>query len=107
VSVVYSRSFISQAGGSGDWTYDVPAGYTAIIRDIDIYWGSQATPPSGRVLGNAGQAFATWQGAILAPNIMNWRGRHVIAGPGVVTVRVDNGNADISVSGYLLVTDGP
>jgi hypothetical protein len=107
MAAVYSHSFFSAAGVTGSPTFSVPNGYVGIVRDVDVFWGSQLVPPSGRVLGAAGQAFAIWQGAIAAPNIMSWRGRHVAVGPCDLTVSVDVGDADVSVSGYLLVNDGP
>jgi len=102
MSTLYSVSFLALEESTDVTPVGVPAGETWVIRDIDVYWGNQIEAPTGRILGSAGQAFAIWQGAVLAPNVMSWRGRHVITGPGTLTASVDVGNADISISGYRL-----
>jgi hypothetical protein len=102
MSQVYSTSLIAEKELTGTATYGVPSGYVLVVVAIDVYWGSEVFVPSGRVLGAAGQVFAVWQGAALAANIMQWRGRHVMNAGETLTVSVDNGNADVSVSGYLL-----
>jgi hypothetical protein len=98
---------MGEQGLTGTKSYVVPTGYTLVVRDIDIAWGSEAFVPFGRVLGDGGQAFAIWNGAALAANIMSWRGRHVMTEGQTLTVSVDNGNADVSVSGYLLLGSPP
>jgi hypothetical protein len=102
VAQVYSTAFLEAQGETGSLVYTVPPAMIIVVRQISVFWGNQAVAPGGRVLGGAGQAFWSWAGAVFAPNNAQWVGRHVITAGHTLTVTVDNGNSDISVSGYLL-----
>lgn len=102
MSSIYSVSVVAAKEATSVPDYVVPVGFVLVVVDIDVYWGNQIVPPTGRVLGAAGQAFWSWAGSILAPNHAQWRGRHVITAPGHLSVAVDGGNIDVSIAGYLL-----
>lgn len=102
MSSVYSTPFIYVTGLDGATTYTVPDGYTAIVRDCDVFMGSQVLGAVLQLLGAAGQCFFYVSSDPLTPVWVPWRGRHVLSAGDTFTASVTTGNADVSVSGYLL-----
>lgn len=84
-------------------TYLVPPGFTLIIRDIDVYFGSAISVRTVYARGSATQVF--WQ-ATVDINLAGWRqwtGRQVIeAGETFDVFATDV--FDVTASGYLLAS---
>lgn len=99
---LYSRVLISSAGITGTGTFAVPAGFTVVVRDIDVVAGISV---GGLVIAYAGDGakFAANQfGTVsLDYTLWSWRGRQVIPGPDVFSITTDFA-CDIRSSGYLL-----
>lgn len=102
MSSVYSTPFIYVPALAGTNYYIVPDGYTAVVRDCDVFMGSQVLGAVFKLLGAAGQCFFYVSSEPLTPVWVPWRGRHVLSAGDTLTASVTTGNADVSVSGYLL-----
>lgn len=99
---VYSTQFFLgtvTAGGSTP-IYTVPAGYTAVIRDIELeqYGGALA---NGRIeiVGFAGIYSYTPSGLLLPAQ---WTGRAVMTPAQVLSLTLTGGDWAALISGYLL-----
>lgn len=103
--LVYSVRFISgniPAPGGGLF-YTVPAGYRAVVRDLDVAY--QTTGGSTQVefaiagvtfFGNAQNSSALWVA-------VQWRGRQIANAGDQIGVGVSGDSSSVAVSGYLLV----
>lgn len=88
-------------GLNGTAVYTVPAGFVAVLRDLDAYFGGDIAPQNMFLHGPAGQAI-WWNGwTVLIAGVAQWRGRQVIQGGESFDVTTD-APMDVSVSGYLL-----
>jgi hypothetical protein len=101
VGSVYSERFFLEQGLTGSASITVDNGYRLIIRDISGYFGSQATAPSVTIDINGAKIFEA-DTPPLALTPFHWEGRAVANEGDVITVAMQNGNCDISVSGYRL-----
>jgi hypothetical protein len=101
---VYSTQFVTLgvAVAPYEYEYSVPAGYLAIIRDVDVFWRPTTLGGALTILNQVTAAIwystnaentAQWQG---------WRGRQVIPAAGTFAVNILAGTCDVTVSGYLL-----
>jgi hypothetical protein len=98
---VYSTRFLAWAADESPPPYEVPTGYVAIVRDIDIYSGGGAMI-NWQVAVNGIAKFAAGQFTILAlAQTAQWRGRQVVRAGEFLVVSAD-GAIDGMVSGYLL-----
>lgn len=110
MAALYSYSFIRAHGGAGG-SYEVPAGYRAVIRCITAFCGSTLTPEAAQVtLGHSSCTIALlnfYAGLDSEGNNSQvWNGRCVVEA--LDTIIVSSGpDVDVTVSGYLLVDDGP
>lgn len=100
---VYSVRFISDYAATVSGSYTVPAGYRAIVRDVDAYNapGGADTDYVFVYVNEVGGAFM-YQHFAGVPWV-GWRGRQVVNEGETITV---GGNSEslqsIMVSGYLL-----
>ena len=104
MATVYSNRLIEEKGLSGPATFVVPAGYIAVIRDLDVYYGNQLFPAYARLIGAANQKLWSVSNSIGSESYAQWRGRQVFLAGETITVSVDEGGeADVTLSGYLLI----
>lgn len=99
---VYSTRFFALHGANGTFVYIVPAGRTAVVRDVDFYNGGGLSPAYYFLQGSAGQAIDYFQSPDLVAHTHQWRGRQVYNAGESITVQSSQ-PSDITVSGYLLV----
>ena len=102
MATVYSNRFIGAQGLSGSADYYVPAGHVAVVWCATVFHGIEASAIQLRFLAPAPIAFQVYQdvGASAAADI--WEGRVVLYPGELLQVIADAGNADVTVSGYLL-----
>lgn len=98
---VFSTSFLQQQGMYPSATYAVPAGFRAVVRDIELYWNGPSLDTSVHFIGDQGQ---TWFFDLFTVSSgQRWgsfTGR-VVLDLGF-SITSDNDPVDVSVSGYLL-----
>jgi hypothetical protein len=98
---VYSQRFIQEAGLNGSSSYVVPAGFKAVLRDLDVYNGAGGTA-SVFLQGALGQAIWVHRWALGdGASPQDWHGRQVLETGESVTIRTDV-PMDVTLSGYLL-----
>jgi len=78
----------------------VPAGFVAVVRDVDVYYGGPSAV-GVVVLGSASQVFwqASW--SLAQSGWRGFRGRQVLYAEELLQIVPDD-TMDISASGYLL-----
>lgn len=101
---LYSTQFISAMSLTGTASYTVPAGSTAVVHSIQVFMGSQATEAGGSLRGTAGQRVFPFSTEPLSGAYFNESLKAVYEGPVDIEVVMDNGNADVSVAGWLLTS---
>lgn len=98
---VYSTSFIQRKGLSSSVVYLVPAGFRAVVVDVEHYWNGPSLVNDTFFHGDAGQ---TWLyiGNTIASGIRwgTFTGRVVLETQLEVVTGSDP--VDVTVSGYLL-----
>jgi hypothetical protein len=99
---VYSERFVAVSGLTSIVSYTVPAGYRMVLRDIDIFQGSQPTAPDFRCRGAGGATIFQITGGVLTDTWSAWRGRQVFYEGERVDFIANVGNCDVTASGYLL-----
>lgn len=102
---VYSSRFIQQKGLTSSASFAVPAGYIAVLRDLDSFIGTPAGLNSIFLHGALGQAIWWSEATIGQSQYASWRGRQVFEPGELIVVEVDVGALDaydVTVSGYLL-----
>ena len=102
---VYSTRFVSGQGLEGLHGYEVPAGFLAVVRDISWYIGlptSEASLLAGIAQPPVYVALTSGSETDFLPTSGQWTGRQVANAGDVIYVNVQGGNADVSISGYLL-----
>lgn len=105
-SPVYSAAFIEYSAATPNESFDVPAGFTAVIREFTTY-------------DEAG-GFITWcyiQNSAAAPGFVvaslqgvgvaqydHWQGRIVVPGGGIISINASvlGNDGQIYVGGYLI-----
>ena len=103
---VYSVEFINATPGAGGEAFDVPDGFTAVIREFDLYTEAGDTT---YVLSKQDSEIApvlTFAALSLTGSIISaqWTGRVVVPAGGVISiygVTIGEG-ASVTVNGYLL-----
>lgn len=103
MATVYSSRFLQRhGGGSGSDIFVVPAGYVAVLRDLDG-WINNVGGGSLTLQGALGQQiYAQEQVPATNGNVLMWRGRVVFeAGESITVVCVSA--VDYVLCGYLLV----
>jgi len=104
VAAVYSTRFLQAHGLSGTTTYTVPAGYRAVLVQLDTY-SNPLLALEVFLHGALGQAMWWGQWTPTIPQYQHWAGRQVIEAGESVDVEVNAGpgdGADVTLSGYLL-----
>jgi hypothetical protein len=101
---IYSTRFFQISGLTGTHPYTVPAGFVAVVRDLDAF----ADPTiSGSDLFFQGVATQTiwWNNfPVDQRSYGSFRGRQVFNPGETWFVTVDGDPVDVTVSGYLLTT---
>ena len=105
-SPVYSQAFILYTDSTPNLSFDVPEGFTAVVRQITAYTSLGGLQVVAYVLPEGGPATAVFA----ANNLVGvnaawaWEGRVVQEGPGTVGINVSSEALDSSVyvGGYLL-----
>lgn len=104
MAAVYSVCFIRRGGSTGTNDFAVPAGFVAVVRDIDAVTNSG--PGSAVVqVEETPTGIPFWFVSDSSGNIVwhQWSGRQVLNVGSTLRVAVSGGgNANVSVSGYLL-----
>lgn len=99
---LYSKLLLAETGFTGEASLEVPAGYTVVVRDIDVVVGITAGLAVWAYDTTGAQFFGyTWGATTYTKQTASWRGRQVIPGPGYFYVSCD-GECDFRASGYLL-----
>jgi hypothetical protein len=104
MSQPYSVRLYSVSGiNSGDGTIhtDVPAGKVMVVREVDGYSGTAGGPVVWFEDHATGGAWFVRQGPSISAVSFQWEGHLVFEADGF-DIRVDSGDWDIFVSGYLL-----
>jgi hypothetical protein len=102
---VYSVRFIQVHGLTSTSAYVVPAGRTAVVRDLDSFIGTPAGLNALFLHGALGQAIWWTEASVGQTQYASWRGRQVYLEGESIEVEADVGIADaydVTVSGYLL-----
>jgi hypothetical protein len=102
VSVAYSTSFIVFPGLTSTLSFTVPPGFRAVIRDVAVFHGIQIPPVEVIFSGQFGTKFWHVLDNGSGPFSAHWEGRVVVEAGNDITAAVVAGNADVTVSGYLL-----
>lgn len=83
--------------------YTVPAGYRAILRDIDCYSSAGVSNSEIYIEGDLGQTIFHAEVAATTQDSPQWRGRQVFEPGETISINVGGASAwDITMSGYLL-----
>lgn len=105
-SAVYSQQFIVRWGGDPLPAYEVPAGFTAVIRDFSFYSGAAGDIMRLYIQNSAAapQVVAAMLEGTGAPEYQQWQGRVVVPAGGFISLAesVVGDEADVYVGGYLL-----
>ena len=110
-SPVYSAQFINYTDSSPNTLFDVPSGYTAVVRDIGfwcgggeslivVYFGNSPLAPEVTIAGTTQFGVNT---------LYHWSGRCVVPGGGVIGLyqQTLGVGATAYVHGYLLANTIP
>jgi hypothetical protein len=103
VADVYSTNFLDLHAAALGIGYEVPAGFKAIVRDIDVFFTALAVI-NLNIIGPSGGTFAYFSYIPSGSAFQDWRGRQVFSPGDVigVTGTIDAGSFDLRMSGYLL-----
>ena len=101
---VYSTRFISLVTSSAaSESYTVPAGYTAVIRDINGVMWPEASTTAYVEISDTGLLLVYWTAPTDTYENFRWQGRQVIDSDETISaVSNSPGPVYIAVSGYLL-----
>lgn len=108
---VFSSQFILGSSTDGYPSFDVPDGYTAVVRDFSI-WAPAAIAFVLLEIQNSGAAAAITAAALQIAafaGYSQWQGRVVVPGGGIISItRTSVGDSpDVYVGGYLLANTLP
>lgn len=103
---VYSTRFLAVAGGAdASETYTVPAGFIAVVRDIDVTLSGDASALAQVALESPNLVFAYIPASGTASESWQWQGRQVCnEGETLAAVLSTDTFGSIAVSGYLLTS---
>lgn len=83
--------------------YTVPAGYRAILRDIDLYSSAGVSNSEIYIEGALGQTIFHAEVAATTQDSPQWRGRQVLYEGETISVNVGGASSwDVTISGYEL-----
>jgi len=99
---LYSRVLIANHAFTGEASFEIPAGFTVVVRDIDAVTGIGAGCAVWAYDNDGVQFWGVNFGVTTYNfNTRSWRGRQVIPGPSFFHISTD-ASCDIRASGYLL-----
>jgi len=99
---LYSKLLHAVTGFTGTSTFSVPAGFTVVVRDIDVVVGIAAGITVVAYDGAGNTFWGVDTGVTTSTKTtFSWRGRQVIPGPDYFSITCD-GACDFRSSGYLL-----
>lgn len=100
---VYSQRLAQVLGLSGLELVSIPAGFTCVLRDFDVYFGGSIFARAVYLRGAGGQTI--WYNKFTAPDgqYASWRGRQVVAAGETFSIFTEDA-MDVTLSGYLLTT---
>jgi len=95
--------FITLAGLGGPLTFVVPAGFTAVARDLDVYYGASDIQGNVR-FQDVDSGGTIWYGESMeeAAGYLSWRGRQVFPEGHTMQVSTADVLMDVRLCGYLL-----
>jgi len=99
---IYSTRFIASSGLSGTASYTVPPGFVAVIRSWTIFHGVELSGIEATLQGPNPVKIAVYQDVGASAASDEWTGRTVLYAGESMSVTVEAGNVDTTVSGYLL-----
>jgi hypothetical protein len=104
MSRVYSTRFFSDPHFvATPASYVVPAGFVAVLRDVWIYLGNNATPAAWQMESGTGAVLWAAEALPFNPQFWFWQGRQVYnAGDTIQVVNTGVAPLDATASGYLL-----
>lgn len=107
---VYSSQLILGTSSTGYPSFDVPDGFTAVVRDFSV-WDEAGGAVVQLLIQNSGAAPAI-TAAVLGPlgvaAYSQWQGRVVVPAGGIISCTITSvfTAPDVYVGGYLLVNAG-
>lgn len=103
MAAIYSTRFLQQVGASLDFFYEVPTGFVAVLRCVDVYQGAVLSSNSLYLQGALAQTIHKWTGGDDQDVISQWTGRQVFSEGETITMHNVGGfDWDYTLSGYLL-----
>lgn len=103
MAAIYSTLFLSGNTSAGSPIFTVPAGFIAVLRDVDVYCNGIGGEELFLEDSTYGNTFARWD--ILTPadsGSKQWQGRQVFNPGGGFVFVATVGTWDVRASGYLL-----
>lgn len=105
-SPVYSAAFVEYTESTPNNSFDVPDGFTAVIRYLSCYQEIGAYGLLGYVANSeaAPALIFAANASILSGELYQWAGRVVVPGGGVITIDLSTIGDGVSIycGGYLL-----
>lgn len=100
---LYSSRLLAWQADTSPLAFEVPTGYVAIVRDLDVYSGGGIIT-DWKLSVNGVATFAAGEFTIESlPQTAQWRGRQVLNAGELLVFQSDN-STDGLVSGYLLLS---
>lgn len=101
MAIIYSHRLIGWSSEESPPSFEVPTGYIAVVRDLDVVSGGGSII-NWQLSVDGVAKFAAGQFTVESlPQLQSWRGRQVVNAGEFVTFASD-GAVDGMVSGYLL-----
>jgi len=106
---VYSVRLLSIAGLQGEWTIDVPPGWTVVVRQVTLYGGERSSGSTFRLIdGITTQSLMYFYRAPLEnPFWANEEMRVVFTNPNFIVAHNDGDPTDVYIGGYALEGEAP
>lgn len=105
MATVYSKRLAQALGfpNGSSIVYTVPAGYTAVVRDIDCYTSAGVSNADLFFEGAIGNTFFRAEVVALTQDSPQWRGRQILfAGETLTVNNTSSVSWDFAISGYEL-----
>lgn len=99
--IPYSTRFLAWETTESPPSYVVPAGYVAIVRDVDVWSGGGAIVNVQLEITDHAKFWAAQFTIESVAQVAQWRGR-VVLNPGEVLTFTADGPTDGVIGGYLL-----
>jgi hypothetical protein len=81
-------------------SYEIPAGVTVVVRDIELHWNLGGLEPVFRLIGTQGQTIWLYGFSKQGPVVSRWEGRVAQVGHGFLEIRNSGSGVDVTVTGY-------